>query len=258
MTYSLTWLPEVLAGASLKVAEQPGWHSRGRGDMRTVRGVMCHHTATAGGGNMPSLRLLTNGRTDLSGPLAQLGLARDGTFYVIAAGRANHAGLGKWRGVTAGNSSFIGIEAENSGRADDSWPEVQMDAYVRGVAAILTKIGASADMCCGHKEFALPLGRKSDPSFDMAAFRARVASVLSGTALVRPLIPPADDQQRPTLRRGARGDAVKRVQEKVAALNDGIFGPGTEAAVRRFQRSRGIVPDGIVGPRTWAEIDAAS
>ncbi|HEY0366829.1 MAG TPA: hypothetical protein VGC73_10170 [Pyrinomonadaceae bacterium] len=38
----------------------------------------------------------------LPGPLAQLGLARDGTFFVIAAGRAIHAGESSFRGV-AGN-----------------------------------------------------------------------------------------------------------------------------------------------------------
>src|SRR5580700_4344959 len=52
------------------------------------------------------------------GPLAQLGLGRDGTFYVVAAGRCNQAGQGSWQGVTTGNSSFIGIEAENTGLSD--------------------------------------------------------------------------------------------------------------------------------------------
>lgn len=46
------------------------------------------------------------------GPHAQLGLGRDGTFYIIAAGRCNHAGKGNWKGVTDGNGFFIGIEAE--------------------------------------------------------------------------------------------------------------------------------------------------
>ena len=48
----------------------------------------------------------------LPGPLAQLGLGRDGAYFVIAAGRAIHAGLGKFKGIVTGNSSFIGIEAE--------------------------------------------------------------------------------------------------------------------------------------------------
>lgn len=256
MAYSLTWLPQVLKSAGLKVAEQPGWVTRGRGDMGTVRGVMCHHTATASRKNMPTLGLLTTGRDDLPGPLAQLGLARDGTYYVIAAGRANHAGPGRWKGVTTGNSSFIGIEAENSGLANDPWPEVQIDAYARGVAAILTRIGAPADMCCGHKEYRLPLGTKPDPSFRMDPFRERVKAIMEGTGPTRPLIPAEDDKQRPTLRRGSRGDHVRTLQQAIGAGSDGVFGPMTEAKVRQFQAGKGLVPDGIVGPATWAALDA--
>jgi hypothetical protein len=258
MAYSLSWLPEVLENAGLKVAEQPGWLTRGRGDLAAVKGVVCHHTAGPATGNMPSLGVVTNGRDDLPGPLSQLCLGRDGTYFVVAAGRANHAGPGRWRGVTTGNSSFIGIEAENRGRPGDAWPEVQKDAYRRGVAAILGKIGAGAEMCCGHGEYALPSGRKNDPLFDMDDFRADVAAIMAGTGRIRPLIPASDSRSRPTIRRGDRGDSVKTVQEKVGArVADGIFGPNTEAAVRRFQSALGLVPDGIVGPRTWAAIDAS-
>jgi len=183
MAFSLTWLPEVLQGAGLVVAEQPGWRTRGHDDVGDIKGVICHHTAGPLEGNMPSLGTVTNGRANLPGPLAQLGLGRDGTFYVVAAGRAYHAGAGIWQGITTGNTSFIGIEAENTGLTAgpnaEPWPDVQMDAYRRGVAAILAKIGADASMCCGHKEYALPAGRKTDPSFDMNDFRAEVAAIMA-------------------------------------------------------------------------------
>ena len=213
MVFALTWLPEVLEAAGLKVAEQPGWRTRGRAEMGTVRGVMCHHTGTRGGGVMPTLRTITEGRAAgpgveaLPGPLAQLGLGRDGTWFVVAAGRANHAGAGRWQGVDTGNSSFIGIEAENAGTGDEPWPDVQMDAYRRGVAALLSHIGASSIMCCGHKEYALPKGRKVDPSFDMDVFRSGVAAVMAGSAPAPALIPAADAHGRPTIRRGATGRA---------------------------------------------------
>jgi hypothetical protein len=58
----------------------------------------------------------------------------------------------------------------------------------------------------------------------------------------------------PTVRRGARGDAVRRVQEAVGVRTDGIFGPVTEAAVRRFQQRNSLAADGIVGPLTWTVI----
>ena len=255
MAFSLTWLAEVLRNAGLKVAEQPGWQDRGRGPMGTVRGVICHHTAGPKAGNMPSLKVITDGRPGLSGPLSQLGLGRDGTWFVVAAGRANHAGAGSWKGITSGNSSFIGIEAENMGTSADPWPAVQMDAYKRGVAAILKKLGADVSMCCGHKEYALPKGRKPDPSFDMDKFRTDVDAIMKGGGTISPPIPAKDDKDRPTLRRGAKGDLVKIVQAKVGVGADGDFGPRTEAAVRAFQGKRGLVPDGIVGPATWKAID---
>src|SRR5207244_3105515 len=167
-----------LEDAGLKVAEEPGWRTRGRGEIGTIKGVICHHTSGAAHGIMPSLGVITNGRSDLPGPLAQLGLGRDGTYFVIAAGRCNHAGKGSWQNVTTGNTNFIGIEAENTGLSNDlPWPEVQIDAYQRGVAAILKHIGRSADFCAGHKEYALPKGRKDDPDFDMVAFRSSVTAI---------------------------------------------------------------------------------
>jgi peptidoglycan hydrolase-like protein with peptidoglycan-binding domain len=213
---------------------------------------MCHHTATNAPGNMPSLRLLIEGRSDLAGPLAQLGLGRDGTFYIIAAGRANHAGAGQWEGIATGNSSFIGIEAENDG-VNESWPAVQMDAYQRGVAAILKKIGAGANMCCGHKEYASPQGRKTDPDFDMPAFRREVAAFLSGKSPSEP-IPAVDAQSRLTLRRGNKGEAVAEAQKLLGVGANGFFDANTEAALRAFQRKKNLVPDGILGPKSWAAL----
>jgi GH24 family phage-related lysozyme (muramidase)/peptidoglycan hydrolase-like protein with peptidoglycan-binding domain len=250
MTFSLTWLPDVLERAGLKVAETPGWRTRGRADMGRIRGVMCHHTATSQPGNMPTLNLLIHGRRDLPGPLCQLGLGRDGTFYIIAAGRANHAGRGSWEGLATGNSSFIGIEAEHSGNPGDEWPGIQLEAYQRGVAAILKHIGAGANMCCGHKEFAVPRGRKPDPTFDMAAFRSATSDYLAGKSAPA-LIPAKDEKDRPTVRRGARGAAVRELQVLLHVDPDGVFGARTEAALRLRQRQFGLVADGIAGPKTW-------
>ena len=269
MTFSLTWLPDVLKEAGLKVAPVAGFENRGRGDVGHIFGVLCHHTAGPKSGNMPSLNTLINGRggpNPLPGPLAQLGLGRDGTYFVIATGRAIHAGKGSFKGVVNGNSNLIGIEAENTGLPNDfPWPNVQLDAYHRGVAAILEHIGKDSSFCAGHKEYALPHGRKDDPDFDMDPFRASVAAIMSGATPAPILIPAAEPPPtagapdgRPTLRRGATGDLVKQVQAKVGASVDGTFGPNTEAKVRTFQRDHNLVPDGIVGPKTWKALDGAA
>jgi len=265
MAFSLTWLPDVLKSAGLNVKLVDGWEDRGRGDVGKIIGVLCHHTAGPKNGNMPSLDIITKGRDNLPGPLSQLGLGRDGTYFVIAAGKCSHAGKGNWKGITNGNTNLIGIEAENTGLPNDSpWPAAQMDAYQRGVAAILTHIGQGPEFCAGHKEYALPPGRKSDPDFDMVPFREAVAAIMSGTAPAPELISPAASApqeaaapDRPTIRLGATGDLVKQVQAKVGITPDGNFGPKTEAAVRAFQRDHGLVPDGVVGAGTWAALDAA-
>jgi peptidoglycan hydrolase-like protein with peptidoglycan-binding domain len=260
--HSLIWMPTILEAAGLKIAVVNDWKTRGNGDVGNIVGVICHHTAGPRQGNMPSLRTLIDGRSDLPGPLAQLGLGRDGTYYVLAAGRCNHAGKGAWQGVTSGNTNFIGIEAENSGVSDDAWPQIQTDAYHRGVAAILKHIGRGPEFCAGHKEYALPKGRKPDPSLDMVKFRSVVAAILTGDVPRPPLIPAIENRKqglpgRPTLRRGdmTHTESVKQIQKKVGVDDEEDFGPKTEAAVRAFQRKRGLVPDGIVGPKTWAALD---
>jgi peptidoglycan hydrolase-like protein with peptidoglycan-binding domain len=60
-----------------------------------------------------------------------------------------------------------------------------------------------------------------------------------------------------TLRRGMRGEDVKRIQREIgmpAAEQDGIYGPKTERAVRAFQQKAGIQVDGIVGQQTQSAI----
>lgn len=260
MTFSLTWLPDILKLAGLKVALVPGWEHRGRGDVGRIFGVICHHTAGPKHGNMPSLDTLINGRTGLRGPLAQLGLGRDGTYFVIAAGRANHAGAGEWQSKTNGNANFIGIEAENTGLANDKdWTKIQIEAYQHGVAAILRYIHQPVRFCAGHREYAPH--RKIDPShIDMDDFRAEVTKILNGTTPPLKLIPSVEPSSngtpgRPTLRRGMVGPLTKLVQQKLKITADGNLDAKTEAAIRQFQSVKSLVPDGIVGPKTWKALD---
>ncbi|MDP4299008.1 peptidoglycan recognition protein family protein [Leptothrix discophora] len=271
MTFALTWMKARLLDAGLKVADVPGWESHGRGEMGFVRGVMVHHTAGPRAGNMPSLHTLVKGRSDLPGPLAQLGLGRDGTCYLVGAGRANHAGKGSWRGVESGNASFIGIEVENTGTpADLPWPAVQRDALVRAAATLLQHLGQGPEWLVGHKEYALPAGRKPDPLIDMDHLREDVAACMNrrDAETVAALVPaqegPGIGLGRRTLRRGMKDEpgprqphAIKDLQSRLGLVADGDFGPRTEAAVRQWQRDRGLVPDGIVGPRSWAMLDAS-
>ncbi|MGW5001230.1 peptidoglycan-binding domain-containing protein [Streptomyces hydrogenans] len=63
----------------------------------------------------------------------------------------------------------------------------------------------------------------------------------------------------PTLRSGARGDAVKALQTQLRRNGaliaaDGAYGPATVAAVRAFQRGRRLTADGVAGPVTWQRL----
>lgn len=203
MSYSLTWLPSVLRNAGLKVVEIDGWQDRGHGDVGPTKFILCHHTAERiDSDTKPVLKILTEGRPAspgvkaLHGPLCQLALGQDGTYYMIAAGLAYQAGAGVWQGITSGNSSSVGIEAENNGLGEP-WPEIQMDAFARGCAAILKHLNAGPEMCAGHKEYALPPGRKIDPNFDMNEFRKRVAGIMAAPVVApapapKPVSPPVD------------------------------------------------------------------
>src|SRR6185436_13193710 len=147
------------------------------------------------------------------------------------------------------------IEAENFGNdAVDPWPAIQLEAYHRGVAAILKFLGKDSSFCCGHKEYT---SRKSDPNLNMNDFRAAVDGFMAGAEPAHDLIPPVEPAPpatgatpRKTIRRPMKSDLVKELQAKLKLDADGTFGPKTEAAVRQFQRDHNLTPDGIVGPRT--------
>lgn len=70
-----------------------------------------------------------------------------------------------------------------------------------------------------------------------------------------------------TIQKGSTGADVKLLQnllnQKVPLprlpqgkklLEDGIFGPKTDAATRSFQQMKGLKVDGIAGPKTWAAL----
>jgi putative chitinase len=57
-----------------------------------------------------------------------------------------------------------------------------------------------------------------------------------------------------TLRRGSKGEAVKKMQAKLGLSADGDFGPGTEAALKKWQSANGLAADGVAGPKTLAKL----
>lgn len=165
------WLADVLHDAGLPLCPVDGWQGRGR-ELQTVEGIVAHDTVTSKTTPDGSVaKLLRDGRPDLAGPLAQLGLDRQGRFWLIADGKCNHNGYGTW-----GNQA-IGIEAFNDGKGEP-WPTVQLDNWQRGCAAILRHLGQNEGHVLAHRE--TDPHRKIDPvGVDMDAFRRRVHTLLT-------------------------------------------------------------------------------
>jgi hypothetical protein len=211
-------LAAALAARGLTVEVVPGWQTRGSSSF-APRGAVCHWTAGAAHGDRPSLGVVTNGRAGLPGPLANVFLARSGVAIVVAAGRANHAGGGGWRGLV-GNSSVFGTEAESTGGGD--WTAAQRWAYPRINAAYCDLGGFGPDMVCGHNEWA-PTRKIDIRDWDMPAMRAQVAAVLSGAATDNEkegfLMGLSDEDQQNIYK------AVARIDELVAKINSEIVTP---------------------------------
>lgn len=185
-------LPAILRSHGLKVVEVDGWYGRGRpastGGFDPV-GVLNHHTATrVNSDGMGTIPLLVKGRSDLPGPLCHLSVDREGVVYVVASGRANHAGEARRSGTVAGgdgNTLYIGIEVQNDG-IGERWPKAQYDALVLLNAVLNVEVtGNSAQTDRGHKETSVT--GKIDPAgptpygstFDMDVFRSHVATKMT-------------------------------------------------------------------------------
>lgn len=271
MSYALaSRLERAVKNAGVKYKKVSGWESRGHGSMGSIRSVICHHTAGPESGNTPSLNVVTNGRVGLSSPLAQIFLARDGTVYLVAAGRAWHAGT--VRATAYQNSHAIGIEAENTGLSNGSpWPKHQMDAYAKLCKALANEFDIPVSRVVGHKEACSPAGRKIDPTFNMNDFRGKVSgakggvcSDLGGSGGGRYGSPKKKHKV------GSRvmglydgGTDITWLQKRLPKVGypagdvDGLFGSATERAVKAFQRANGLTADGLVGKRTLAALKAA-
>lgn len=208
----LLGLPEALQDWGLKVNKIDGWETRGSGNF-DPKGLVVHHT---GGRRFdskqqlmvsPSLGICIHGRaptpTDkgVKGPLCQVMMDRRLVCHVIASGTANHAGTGVWQPGGPGtaalttNGHVVGIEVENNG-IDEPWDDFY-DSMIQASAAILQLIGRDSRWCCGHKEWALPKGRKTDPwGLDMPDYRSDVQRALEGGPMAYTL----PDDREPVVR----------------------------------------------------------
>lgn len=168
-----------LRRAGLQVRAVEGWRGRGSSGSFTPSGTVFHHTASARGSNAPSLGLVVRGTSEVSGPLCNLLIGRDGTVFLIAAGRANHAGEGgPFLNIPedSANMHTVGVEIENDGRGEE-WTRELLRAADTSFAVLLDFVGGNPRRHMGHKEWAP--GRKPDPAgVDMDRDRDRVRELM--------------------------------------------------------------------------------
>lgn len=118
--------------------------------------IVIHYTAMA---------TVEEARTRLCDPAAEVSahwlIAPDGAAeqLVDEAHRAWHAGAGSWGAVRDVNSRSIGIELANPG--DRPFPEPQMTALERLLAAVMAHWSIPPERVIGHSDMAP--GRKGDP-----------------------------------------------------------------------------------------------
>ena len=104
---------------------------------------------------------------------------------------------------------------------------------------------------------------KSDVTDSKWTYWGELKAVDYGYPVSSPSTPPT--VERPTLRRGDKGDAVILLQSELIRLGyslpkygiDGDFGKETEMAVKQFQQDNRLTADGVVGPKTWKALDGS-
>lgn len=241
----------------LKVDGNDGWRTRGRPYNFYPRAIIAHHTASSrASGNFGSERVVVNGRPDLSGPLCQVLLGRDGSVRLIASGYANHAGYGGPKaGIPAnqGNTYAIGIEAENDGRGEP-WSKAQLNAYYRLCASLLVWIGVKdVSRVIGHKEWTT---RKTDPAgINMNTFRSNVQKALNAGPSVKTV-------NLSKVQPGKRNEQIKWIKKRLAKkgfyngnVDSNFFGKKLTKSYLKWESSVGANnPDGIPNKKTLKKL----
>ncbi|HEY0097188.1 MAG TPA: N-acetylmuramoyl-L-alanine amidase [Archangium sp.] len=144
--------------------------------------IVLHHTASNSG--RADLAWLRSQESRVS---AHYLVDRDGRIYQLVADedRAWHAGRCALRGVTTDmNARSLGIELVNDGTGRTPYTEQQYRALEALVPYLVTTYGVPPENVVGHKDVAVPAGRKNDPSanFDFARIRRAVAGTRASEA----------------------------------------------------------------------------
>jgi putative chitinase len=173
-----------------------------------------------------------------------LGNVKDGDGWLFSGkglkqvtGRANTTAFGKTVGMTAEEAAEY-LMTKNGALESALWfwgSRNLNEVADTGDQVRLTKIINGGDIGLAD--------RQARYAKAMAALGGKIDAVAPVTSAVAE-----------TLRRGSKGEAVKKMQAKLGLSADGDFGPGTEAALKKWQSANGLTADGVAGPKTLAKL----
>lgn len=210
------WMADEFRAAGLKVVEVQGWKRRGRpastGHFDPKGANTVHHTgSTSSAANpAPGLSVLISGRSDLPGPLCHYAVAYDGTVYVIAAGRANHAGRVGKTGVPGmpyggdGNANALGNEVMTNGT--QTMPKAQQEAIALTSAVVLLHWSRDQSWVHRHQDISAT-GKWDLGQWTTSALRSKVADA------IRKIKTPATLPNRVKKARAELKTEIKRIRK---------------------------------------------
>lgn len=164
--------PGVFTKPPVISAPSPNYNERGGKDIDTI---VLHHTASNDGKG--DLAWMRNPKSQVS---AHYMLDRDGKIYQLVNDqkRAWHAGAGELHGVpTDVNGRSIGIEIVNDGSGKTPFTDAQYKSLTQLVGYLKQEYKVPMNNILGHKDVAVPKGRKNDPAanFDWARLRKGIS-----------------------------------------------------------------------------------
>ena len=148
-----------------------------RPDPAHIWAIVIH--ATANSSLEGVISWFNNPQAELS---AHYSIGKDGRIaqHVRDEDRAWHAGKSEWKGIPSANDYALGIELVNLNDGNEPYPEEQHRANVQLCTYLCRKYSIKPGDIMGHRDIAVPMGRKTDPlGYDLERLRREVTIALS-------------------------------------------------------------------------------
>ncbi len=158
-------------------------------------------------------------------------------------GRENYTNFGKTVGMTAEQAAdYVATEKGAIESACWFWNAKKLNAVAdTGDVVKMTKIINGGDIGLADRQDRYK----------------KAMEVFGGKIDLKAVSVNEDSDTPPVLKKGSKGEWVKKMQKVLGVAQDGDFGPGTEAKVKEWQTKNGLTADGVVGPKTLAKMGIA-